>query len=332
MKQPLVSVFIPCYNTEKYIEEAVRSVMTQTYKNLEIIIIDDGSTDRSYDVLLSLSKEDKRIQLFKNEENLRLPKTRNKGIKMCSGRYIALMDADDICIPTRIEKQVAFLQENKEIGVLGGAVTVLKGNKQIKVKTHLLNKQNINQIMLYTYALWNSTVMFNTEVVKKEWIKYDERFYVAQDHNLWVDLIINYNIPFINLKDMLGYYRVLKTSVTRISSKNYLEREKIVSIMYRKLFAFNKIQITDAELSNFIKLVQGIGRENINIKLLKHTLFKIKKIIGITSHKYIGQIWCGQSRRLLKLRIKEGLPMIFSRLFWIGFYNYILRKLFNKRF
>ncbi len=114
MSNPLVSVLIPCYNVEKFVEESVNSILNQTYTHIEVIAINDCSTDRTGEILYSLAKEDPRITVISNEENLKLIKTLNKGIKLCSGEYIARMDSDDIALPTRIEKEVDFLEKNKD--------------------------------------------------------------------------------------------------------------------------------------------------------------------------------------------------------------------------
>ena len=118
-QEPLVSVLIPCYNCEKYVEKAVTSIIEQSYSNLEILVIDDGSTDNTGSILQELAQKDSRIRYIKNETNLKLIKTLNKGIDLCRGKYIARMDADDISLPTRIVKQVNFLEKHPDIGIVG---------------------------------------------------------------------------------------------------------------------------------------------------------------------------------------------------------------------
>ena len=118
----LVSVLIPAYNCGEYIEYAVSSIVNQTYTNLEIIVIDDGSTD---DTWLKLEKiKDKRLVMLKNKENLKIVGTLNKGIALAKGKYIARMDGDDFSYPDRIEKQVAYLESNEDTVVVGGAIEV----------------------------------------------------------------------------------------------------------------------------------------------------------------------------------------------------------------
>ena len=117
MNNPLVSVIIPCYNAEKYVEEAVRSIMTQTYKNIEILVTEDCSTDNTLKILKNLEKEDSRIKVIQNKKNLKIVKSLNNMINIAQGKYIARMDADDISLPERIEKQVRFMEENPEPSV-----------------------------------------------------------------------------------------------------------------------------------------------------------------------------------------------------------------------
>ena len=134
MNSPLVSVIIPCYNAENYVEEAVRSIMTQTYKNLEIIVTDDCSTDNTLKVLRNLAVEDSRIKIIENKENLKIVKSLNNMINIAQGKYIARMDADDISFPERIEKQLAFMDANPEYGLCGtNALCIDEKGKKTKI-------------------------------------------------------------------------------------------------------------------------------------------------------------------------------------------------------
>ena len=114
MKNPLVSILMPVYNSEKYLREAIKSILNQTFTNFELIIINDGSTDNSLKIIKSF--KDNRIKIIKNKGNLGLIKTLNKGIDLAQGKYIARMDADDIAMPKRLEKQIAFFNENPDYG------------------------------------------------------------------------------------------------------------------------------------------------------------------------------------------------------------------------
>ena len=113
MLEPLVSVIIPCYNAEKYIEKSVRSILNQTYCNIEVLIADDASEDSSVDIIEMLKKEDSRIRLIKHQTNKKIVYTLNELIDIATGEYIARMDADDISLPERIEKQIRFMESHK---------------------------------------------------------------------------------------------------------------------------------------------------------------------------------------------------------------------------
>lgn len=126
--QPLISVLIPTFNVENFIEEAIKSIMDQTYKNLEIIIVDDCSTDSTYSILLNLASFDKRIKLFRNVENKKIVESLNFAISQASGKYYARMDGDDVSLPERIEKQYNFLLRNPEIDLVGLNVIMIDEN------------------------------------------------------------------------------------------------------------------------------------------------------------------------------------------------------------
>ena len=119
MSDKLVSVIIPVYNVEKFAEQAIVSIIKQTYKHLEIIVIDDGSSDNTYKIVADLATQDSRIRLYKNERNLKIVKTLNRALSLAQGEYIARMDGDDISALDRIEKQVAFLESNPDYDLVG---------------------------------------------------------------------------------------------------------------------------------------------------------------------------------------------------------------------
>lgn len=115
----LISVLIPTYNVEKYIQSAIESVINQTYKNIEIIVVDDGSVDSTYSVLEKIKALEPRLKLFRNNENLGIVKTLNFGLSVCEGEYIVRMDGDDLCDTTKFERQLDFLLKNKDVALIG---------------------------------------------------------------------------------------------------------------------------------------------------------------------------------------------------------------------
>ena len=132
MSDKLVSVIIPVYNVEKFVEQAIVSIIKQTYKHLEIIVIDDGSSDNTYKIVADLATQDPRIKPYKNEQNLKIVKTLNRALSLAQGEYIARMDGDDISALDRIEKQVAFLESNPDYGLVGCSyIQILPNGKEI---------------------------------------------------------------------------------------------------------------------------------------------------------------------------------------------------------
>lgn len=163
MNEKLVSVLIPVYNVEKYVEEAIKSIQNQTYKNLEIIIVDDGSTDSTYYIVQELAAEDPRIKLFKNETNSKIVKTLNKAFKNSSGDYIARMDGDDISELDRIEKKVAFLEANSEYDLVGCSVNSINEKGELLGSTSKLKcYDRLDKLKKY------STPVYHIWVAKRE--------------------------------------------------------------------------------------------------------------------------------------------------------------------
>ena len=117
-----ISIIMPAYNAEKYIREAIESILNQTYTDFEFIIINDGSTDKTKEIIKSYS--DPRIVYMENEENSGIVVTLNKGLKCAQGEYIARMDSDDISLPDRFEKQIAYMDKHKDVGVLGTSIII----------------------------------------------------------------------------------------------------------------------------------------------------------------------------------------------------------------
>ncbi|MHA6249628.1 glycosyltransferase family 2 protein [Pontibacter sp. CAU 1760] len=157
---PLVSVLIPTYNVEKFVEEAILSILNQTYKNLEIIIVDDASSDNTFNILTNLSEKDDRIKLYRNEKNSKIVESLNFAYKKSSGLFIARMDGDDISLPNRIEHQVQFLVNNVDVDLVGLNVIIIDeaGNslKNEKYVTDINLIKRVSQFVTPVPHFWVS--------------------------------------------------------------------------------------------------------------------------------------------------------------------------------
>lgn len=219
-KLPLVSVIIPCYNTEKYVEQAVRSIMNQSYKNLEIIVTDDCSTDNSFEILKKLADEDSRIKLFRNESNLKIVKTLNKMIDLANGKYIARMDADDISLSMRIEKQVKFMEENPDFAICGTNAWIINENNSVIGKSYLPVKlDDVNIYIEYASPFFHPAVMLRASIFKKN--LYNEKYLYAEDFELWKRILLLGKGS--NLKEKLFAYRILNTSISRNKTSSVVQ-------------------------------------------------------------------------------------------------------------
>ena len=198
---PKVSVLMPVYKTdENYLREAIESILSQTFEDFEFLILDDCPEDDREEIIKSY--KDKRIKYYKNEKNLGITPSRNKLIDMAKGEYLAIFDHDDISLPTRLEKQVAYLDTHPECGVVGCKTQRMSNGKQSKNPT---NDHEIKLALIRVCALTHPASMIRKSVLINNNIRYEERFSPAEDYALWCRLIPFTN--FYNIPDVLFHYR-----------------------------------------------------------------------------------------------------------------------------
>lgn len=201
--EPLVSVFIPVYNAEGYIKEAIDSVLSQTYQNFEIIVLNDGSTDQTQHILEELAKKDERIKIYKNEQNLGLTLTRNKGISLCKGEYIALLDADDLMVKQRIEKQIDFFKTNPDYDAVSSWMQIFDqdGLKQIIRYRETMN--DYKSVSIFYSPISHAAALFKSSVIQK--LGYRSPFKFAEDYDMWFRFLMHYKVAVI--PEVLYLYR-----------------------------------------------------------------------------------------------------------------------------
>lgn len=282
MNSPLVSVIIPCYNAEKYVEEAVRSIMNQSYKNLEIIVTDDCSSDNTLMILETLAAEDSRIKVIKNKENLKIVKSLNNMIEIAQGKYIARMDADDISLPERIEKQVNFMEENPEYGVCGTNALHIDENGKIIGYRRLPNTdEEISFFKIFYSPLYHPSVLYVANLVKEN--LYSSDYPIAEDYELWFRLQDGEKIKFYNIQDFLLQYRINQFQSSKtlnqkqvMSSKKILQEyvQNIPLESHLKLFYSNQDILTYGDLKYATSIIKHIKTQK-----YKYSYYVFIKII-----------------------------------------------------
>jgi len=282
---PLVSVLMPVYNGEKYLKEAIESVLHQTYTNFEFIIVNDGSTDVSEQIILSYS--DDRIVYLKNTYNLKLIQTLNLGFSKAKGKYIARMDADDISLPMRLEKQVEFLEKNPDIGVLGTGV-LLKTDKETTELLYHTDDASIRFALAFYCPFIHPTVMLRKTIVDELPVVFDVNYVHAEDYELWTRLA--HVTKLANLPAFLLEYRIhdnqISSQFTAKQTEMAMEiRKKYLTHYFQDevdtfLFAF-KLSASKKKLSNQLIELQRLYQLN-----QTHCFFG-----GNNLHRYIIQLW-----------------------------------------
>lgn len=228
---PKVSVLMPVYNAEKFLKEAIDSIIEQSYSDWELIIINDGSIDKSEQIILSYN--DDRIKYIVNESNLGLIATLNKGIDLCQGKYIARMDADDISTPDRLEKQVAFLDKHPEYAICGCQAKVIDNNGLPTGQIlNLYDNEYLQINLLFSVPFIHPGVMIRNTVLKEN--RYNDNYKHAEDYELWSRIAPNYKVG--NISDFLLKYRWHTTNVSVINAKQQEEiKDQIIEQQLRTL-------------------------------------------------------------------------------------------------
>ncbi|MCL5432668.1 MAG: glycosyltransferase family 2 protein [Patescibacteria group bacterium] len=233
-KKPLVSVIMPVYNAGDYLSDAIDSVIDQTYKNFELIIINDASTDNSLKIIKKFKKfYPKKIKVINIKTNLNRggDSCANKGIQKASGKYIARMDADDVCDSERLKKQVEFLENNPNVFLVGtNAHVINKHGEKIGEKIEPLTYQNIKKAYFTFHPLIHPSCMYRQKINGRKF-KYEIKYSANNDYYTFFKLLCN-GLEFVNLPEKLMYFRIHDKNDTFVNMKEkYLNTLKIRLLM-----------------------------------------------------------------------------------------------------
>lgn len=238
---PKISVVIPAYNAAYYIGACLKSMIDQSFKDQEIVVIDDASTDDSVKVVRSF--QDPRIRLIENASNLGLAACVNKAIRSCAGEYIARMDADDIAHPTRLEKQLMFMEANPEIGIVGSAMQSVGHSNFLHrfPASHAACKAQL----LFNVCFGHPTVMIRRSVfLPADSLYREELQQYSEEYELWCRLVDR--IQFANMQEVLLQYRTFDPQMKSEAQ----QKRRVNSFAIRKAFIASQLgETSDGQLA-----------------------------------------------------------------------------------
>lgn len=278
-KYPAITVLMPVFNAERDLRQAVESILDQTFTDFEFLIIDDGSSDNSYQILSSYN--DSRIRLERNEKNIGLVATLNKGITLARGVYIARMDNDDISLPNRLAEQYA-LSERQNADIVGCQFNVVDSSG-----LHLKNVQvpllpdEFTVCLANTVPFAHGSVMFRRSFLQNNQLQYGPGLY-SEDYDLWARMYEN-GANFLNCESLLFSYREHPTSLTKKKLNKYLSS----SAEIRRKFLTTNSQECSLSLSSLLR------RKNIYYEMQVNMFVVSCHLLGQTGvQSFIFQALC----------------------------------------
>lgn len=256
-----ISVVMATYNTEvSMLREAVESILSQTFRDFEFIIIDDGSTDESADYLRGLP--DPRIRLIRNPMNIGLTKSLNIGLKAAKGKYIARMDADDIALPERFEKQYAYMEAHPDVILCGSRVLFFNGDLSHPARTPQRAPENMEtyrvHLLFRNPGPYHPTAFFRHESLLEHHVLYDESLVYAQDYGMW-ETISRVGRIYV-LPDILLYYRRHEKQISIEHKEKQFECDKAVK---RRQIAALLGSVTEEELDRHFACSSGYFSQDV---------------------------------------------------------------------
>lgn len=251
----MISVVMPVYNGEKFLKQSIESILNQTYNDFEFIIINDGSTDNSLEIIKRYVAIDERIILI-SQENKGIVEALNKGIDISSGKYIARMDCDDISLPNRFKVQLDFMRENTNVDILGTYISAI-GQSEDEMRrvekwfnVSVTDKNKLERSLVST-VLCHPSIIMTSEFSKKN--KYDSKYPQIEDYELFLRAISK-GYKLCNIQEVLFKYRVHE------DSKSHIERNQQINIIKQRISSKIK-NLYNKKMKNGAIWGTGLGGE-----------------------------------------------------------------------
>lgn len=276
---PKISVIMPVYNSEKYLSEAIDSILNQTYGDFEFIIIDDGSTDSSQEIVRSYT--DPRIRFYINEHNMGVAATLNRGLDLATAEYIARMDSDDISELCRFEKQVEFLDQHKSVGVVGSALRNFGEGISEQIVEFSTDVEQAKVDMIYSCPLGHPTIMMRSCVLHENNLHYQKSYEGFEDFALWWRIGEYWDI--VSMKMPLLRYRKHASQVTKNKSPEFYKR---FDAFHKERLSVFRCKVAPNQLDQFIKYCDGRHSE-FDIENLKEFIELLKQLLNVNQNLHI---------------------------------------------
>jgi glycosyltransferase involved in cell wall biosynthesis len=272
MITPLVSVIITAYNAEKFIQEAIDSIINQTYSNWELILINDFSSDRTGAFFTEIKKQDSRVKIITNSENLGRAKSRNRGLELAKGEYIAILDADDVSLTDRLEKQVTFLEKNTSIFLVGtGATKINEDGKVIGYHNPICSDIEVKKTLPMRNCIYHSSVMF-----RKTSVRYREKFPFSQDYDFYLQLLAE-NKNLTNIPEKLLKYRIVEQAASWSNSAKQRMFAQKAKEFYQESKLTGKSGYNQFDPEKILNLDLTNSNERLVLETEIEALFKLSK-------------------------------------------------------
>ncbi len=251
---PRVTVVIPVYNRRQYVREAIESILRQTYSDFELLVIDDGSSDGTGEVVRSYV--DERVRLMRHERNLGIPRTRNDGVRLARGEYIAFLDSDDVAYPMRLERQVAFLDSHRDDAAVGAWVSWMNGDGRpiSRVKRRPGSSSEIAALRLLRSGIENTASMARTTILRD--YPHNEACDVSSDYELWARIAARHKLS--NLPEALVRRRLHGEQITKLKADS-------VRLAHQAIYASQLSQLDVAFTTEDLErhaLLRGMQKRN----------------------------------------------------------------------
>lgn len=272
----MVSVVIPTHNRADLLPRAIKSVQEQTYKDLEIVVVSDGSTDNTKEVVEALAAEDSRIRFVEYHPGRGGNIARNTGIEEAKGEYVAFLDDDDEFFPTKLEKQVAIMESDPEIGLVYTGVKILYINEKVTYASKARNCGDLSrEILLDNYIGTTSTVMLRKSVIAKSGM-FDVQLKALQDFDLWIRVCQHCKVGVVP-EELINYYNYTNSNQVSASTQKYIDAFAYINNKYAAYFEEMSPEKLAEKKRNEYSLLINKAMRNGNGKLARQYAKELKK-------------------------------------------------------